>query len=103
MADHEPEEEEENPTQLRNDALEALQNAARQRDPEESDRLTRYALALIDRARAIRQRRRRAVSESEEVVTSERQVPRKRPDAANGSTTGHIRKLWQLWSSRRRH
>ncbi len=82
MADLEPEKEEENPTQLRSAAVEALQSAVREKDPDESDRLTRYALALIDRARAIRQGRRRAGSDGEGAAgPGERRSPREE-DAA---------------------
>src|SRR5262245_62061342 len=51
---------------LRSAAVEALRNAARQKDPREFDRLTRYGLALIERARAVGQGRRRAGSEGGE-------------------------------------
>ena len=51
---------------LRSAAVEALRNAARQKDPREFDRLTRYALGLIERARAVGQGRRRAGSEGDE-------------------------------------
>src|SRR5215510_8239341 len=49
-------------------AVEELQSAARQKDPKEFDRLSRYGLALIERARTIGQRRRRAGSVEEEPV-----------------------------------
>lgn len=70
MTDTEPEGATEDPTELRSAAVEALQSAVRQSDPREFDRLTRHALALIDRARAIRRRRRRAVPEGDETVDS---------------------------------
>ena len=54
MTDPEPERKAEDPTKLRSAAVEALQSAARQDDPDEFDRLTHHALGLIDRARAIR-------------------------------------------------
>jgi hypothetical protein len=57
-----PEEQDDEPATLRSAVVEALQSAARQNDPKELDRLTRYALALIERARAIRDRRQRAIS-----------------------------------------
>ena len=63
---------EEEPAALRRAAIEALRNAARQKDPKEFDRLTRYGLGLIERARALGQRRRCAESEAEEpACTSE--------------------------------
>ena len=65
MNDFEPRPEEEEAAKLRSAAIEALQSAARQSDPREFDRLTRHALRLIERARAIRQGRRRAMSMSE--------------------------------------
>jgi hypothetical protein len=57
---------EEEPAALRSAAVEALRNAARQKEPREFDRLTRYGLGLIERARAIRQGRRRTGSEGDE-------------------------------------
>src|SRR5271157_2306910 len=53
MTDLEPPPEEERPAELRSAAAESLKRAARQTDPREFDRLTRHALGLIDRARAI--------------------------------------------------
>jgi hypothetical protein len=61
--DHQREEDE--PAALRSAAVEALQSAARQSDPKESDRLTRHGLALIERARAIGHRRRSGISEAD--------------------------------------
>jgi hypothetical protein len=55
--------EEDEPATLRSAAVDALQSAARQNDPKEFDRLTRHALTLIERARAIGYRRQRDVSE----------------------------------------
>jgi len=63
MTDLEPQAETESPAELRNAAIEALQNAARQRDPNDFDRLTRHALRLIERARAIPHGQRHAVPE----------------------------------------
>jgi hypothetical protein len=54
MKERDPESEEEKPTALRGRAVELLQRAARQNDPSEFDRLTRYALALIERGRVLR-------------------------------------------------
>jgi hypothetical protein len=54
--------EEDEPAALRSAAVEALQSAARQNDPKEFDRLIRYALTLIERARAIGFRRQRDIS-----------------------------------------
>ena len=53
----------EDPKGLPSAAVDALQNAARQTDPREFDRLTRHALALIERARAIGHGRQHAVSD----------------------------------------
>jgi hypothetical protein len=65
MTELEPEREEDEPEALRSAAVEALQSAARQSDPKESDRLTRHGLALIERARAIGHRRRSGISEAD--------------------------------------
>ncbi|HKM72663.1 MAG TPA: hypothetical protein VJX94_21810 [Stellaceae bacterium] len=65
MTELDPEREEDEPETLRSAAVEALQSAARQSDPEESDRLTRHGLALIERARAIGHRRRGTISEAD--------------------------------------
>jgi hypothetical protein len=54
MTDFQPEGETEDPNKLRSAAVKALQSAARQDDPREFDRLTRHALRLLRRARAIR-------------------------------------------------
>jgi hypothetical protein len=54
MTGIEREGETENPDELRSAAVEALLSAAHQSDPREFDRLTRHALGLIQRARAIR-------------------------------------------------
>ena len=62
----------EDPKGLRSAAVDALQNAARQTDPREFDRLTRHALALIERARAIGHGRQHAVPD-----VAETQVCRK--------------------------
>jgi hypothetical protein len=56
----------EDPKKLRSAAVDALQEAARQSDPREFNRLTRHALALIERARAIRRGREHAVPEAAE-------------------------------------
>jgi hypothetical protein len=56
----------EEPAALLSAAIEALRNAARQKDPREFDRLTRYGLAPIERACAVGQGRRRAASERDE-------------------------------------
>lgn len=66
MTDLDPREEEEDPKELRSAAVDALQEAARQSDPREFNRLTRHALALIERARAIGHDRKHAVSEPTE-------------------------------------
>ena len=54
MRKRDPEGEPEEPAVLRGAAVDALRDAVRQSDPQEFNRLTRYALALIERARAIR-------------------------------------------------
>jgi hypothetical protein len=78
MTELDPQKEEDEPSILRSAAAEALQCAARQSDPREFDRLTRYALALIERARAIRHRRHRPISETDgAVVPSELPVQEK--------------------------
>lgn len=59
-------EEKEDPNELRSAAVDALRHAARQTDPQEFSRLTRRALALIERARVIRHDREHAVSEAAE-------------------------------------
>jgi hypothetical protein len=66
MTDLDPREEEEDPNELRSAAVDALKEAARQSDPREFNRLTRHALALIERARAIGHGRQHAVSEATE-------------------------------------
>jgi len=53
MTHSEPIHEAEDPATLRNAAVKALQSAVRQNDPHEFDRLTRHALRLFQRARAI--------------------------------------------------
>ena len=73
MTELDPEKEEDKPATLRSAAVEALQSAARQSDPKEFDRLTRYALALIERARAIGHRRQRAISEADGAVVPSEQ------------------------------
>jgi hypothetical protein len=63
MSDLDRPEEPEDPKELRRAAVDALQNAARQTDPQEFNRLTRHALALIERARAIGRGRNTSLSE----------------------------------------
>ena len=71
MTDLDPREEPEDPKELRSAAVDALKDAARQSDPREFNRLTRHALALIERARAIGHGREHAVSEAAETSTSQ--------------------------------
>jgi hypothetical protein len=78
MTELDPEREEDEPAALRSAAVEALQSAARQSDPKESDRLTRHGLALIERARAIGHRRRSGISEAD--GTTVRNEPRMQED-----------------------
>ena len=61
MTDLDRPEDTEDPKELRSAAVDALKHAARQSDPEEFNRLTRHALTLIERARAIGHRRRHAL------------------------------------------
>jgi hypothetical protein len=65
MAEFDRLEEPEDPKQLRSAAVEALKDAARQSDPREFSRLTRHALNLIERARAIGHGREHPVSEAQ--------------------------------------
>ena len=65
MTELDPQKEEDEPATLRSDAVAALQSAACQNDPKEFDRLTRYALTLIERARAIGYRHQRDISEGD--------------------------------------
>ena len=53
MTDAKPRSDEKEVAQFRRAAIESLKDAARQSDPREFDRLTRQALDLIARARAI--------------------------------------------------
>ena len=64
MTDLDPREEPEDPQERRSAAVDALKDAARQSDPQEFNRLTRHALALIERARTIRHRRQHGASEA---------------------------------------
>jgi hypothetical protein len=66
MPDLDPREQEEDPNELRSAAVDALNDAARQSDPQEFNRLTRHALALIERARTIGHGREHAVSQPAE-------------------------------------
>jgi hypothetical protein len=68
----------EDPKELRSAAVDALLNAARQTDPREFNRLTRHALALIERAGAIGHARQHAVSEAAE-TQSFRKMTREDP------------------------
>jgi len=71
MTDLDPREEPEDPKELRSAAVDALKDAARQSDPREFSRLTRHALDLIERARAIGHGRQHSVSEAAETPTSQ--------------------------------
>jgi len=103
MTELEPEREEDEPEALRSAAVEALQSAARQSDPKESDRLTRYGLALIERARAIGYRRRNGVSEVDgaSVWNAYRAEEEERPRRSPSLTAKLIATLWRLCSWRR--
>ena len=99
-------EEEESTAALRSAAVEALQSAARQRDPKEFDRLTRYALGLIERARAITHRRRGGISGADGADTPDehRAEEKQGPDASRKPRAKIIAKLWRrgLWRTGRR-
>ena len=70
MTDFDRPEEPEDPKELRSAAVDALKAAARQSDPQEFNRLTRHALALIERARAIRHGRQHTISDAPETQAS---------------------------------
>ena len=72
MTDLDRPEEPEDPKELRSAAVDALKAAARQSDPREFNRLTRHALALIERARTIAHGRQHAASEEAEPQASQR-------------------------------
>jgi hypothetical protein len=89
MTEHDPDSKEEKPAALRSAAVQALQSAAREVDPNKSDRLIRYALALIERARVIRQGRARVIRQGRdraalegEPASSQASVPRRKPTAS---------------------
>ena len=82
----------EDPKELRSAAVDALQNAARQTDPREFDRLTRHALALIERARAIGHGRQNTVSEA-----AETQVFQKEHAVRPGLSRKIIKFIVSLW------
>ena len=98
MMDRDPEREEETPLALHSAAVEALRSAARQKDPNEFDRLTRYALALIERSRGILQERYRVVSYGDTPLSQ--REPRRQQREAFGplgtSTAELLNKLWRL-------
>jgi formiminotetrahydrofolate cyclodeaminase len=81
MTDLDRPEHTEDPKELRSAAVDALKDAARQSDPEEFNRLTRHALTLIERARAIGHRRRHALSDAPETEASRNAT---RSDRAGG-------------------
>jgi hypothetical protein len=70
MTEPEPGCETEDPIKLRSAAVAALQSAARQKDPNEFDRLTHHAPGLIGRARALQHGKRCTVSGAEEMPAS---------------------------------
>ena len=92
MTDLDPREEEEDPKELRSAAVDALQEAARQSDPQEFYRLTHHALALIERARAIEHGRQHAVSEA-----TETQVFQKDDTVRPGLSHKIIKCIVRLW------
>lgn len=93
MTDLDPSEEAEDPQKLRSAAVDALKDAARQSDPQEFNRLTRHALALIERARAIRHGRQHAVSEAD----GTRVLPRNHKERPRSShkISEFIIRLWR--------
>ena len=105
MTELEPEREEDEPEALRSAAVEALQSAARQSDPKESDRLTRYGLALIERARAVGHRRRDGIPEADgaPVRNAHRIEEEERPRRSRSLTAKLIATLWRLCSRRPGH
>jgi hypothetical protein len=70
MTDFDRPEKPEDPKELRSAAVDALKAAARQSDPQEFNRLTRHALALIQRARAIGHGGQHAISDGPETQAS---------------------------------
>ena len=82
----------EDPQQLRNAAVDALKDAARQSDPQEFSRLTRHALALIERARAIGHSRPHPASE-----TAANQVPSKDDQVKRRPSAKIIEFIVKLW------
>ena len=98
MTELDPEREEDEPETLRSAAVAALQSAARQSDPKESDRLTRHGLALIERARAIGHRRRGTILEANGAPVrndpriQEQEGPRHSPTL----TAKFIARFWRL-------
>lgn len=92
MTDLDRPEEPEDPKELRRAAVDALQNAARQTDPREFNRLTRHALALIERARAIGHGRQHAMSEA-----AETQVLQRDDAVTSGFSHKIIKFIVRLW------
>jgi len=92
MTGFDPRNEPDDPNELRSAAVDALRDAARQNDPREFNRLTRHALALIERARAIRHGRQHAVSEA-----TEARVLQRNDDANPRSSHKIIEFIIRLW------
>ena|SRR6516162_3952905 len=92
MTDLDPGKKEEDPKELRSAAVDALQKAARQSDPQEFNRLTRHALALIERARAIGHGRQTAVWEA-----TEPQILQKDDAGRPGLSHKIIKFIVRLW------
>ena len=104
MTEFDPDgEEEEDTAALRSAAVEALQSAARQQDPKEFDRLTRYALGLIERARAITHRRRGIIAEGNGLPGEQRNRQKEGPGDSTKPPGKIIAKLWRrgLWRTKR--
>src|SRR5271166_1476101 len=97
MTDLESGSNEEKATALRSAAAECLQSAARQSDPREFDRLTRHALGLIERARAIQRRRRRAVSGSNGAPVTQDGSPTLRKETPSMSRKYMVEFIGTLW------
>lgn|SRR5215831_6586721 len=99
MTELDPKREEDEPAVLRGAAVEALQIAARQYDPKEFERLTRFGLALIERARAIGRRRRRAISETD-MRLQDCMQGEEEPRHSRRLTAKFIASSWRLCSRR---
>ena len=96
MTDLDRGEEPEDPKVLRSAAVDALKDAARQSDSREFNRLTRHALALLERARATRHGRGHPVSEAAAAPDMQRD------DMKNSRSTISPHKIIELFVRLRR-